>query len=65
MDIKLVLFALCLATQTWYIPSAYSHRLFCYHIYNEEAVILITFTNKMAIKFCLKGNIFIGLPLFV
>ena len=44
------------------IPSAYSHWLFCYHIYNEEAVIR-TFT-KMAIKFCLKGSI-LGLPLFV
>ena len=43
-------------------PSAYSHWLFCYHIYNEEAVILM-FT-KMAIKFCLKGSI-LGLPLFV
>lgn len=44
------------------IPSAYSHQLFCYHIYNEEVVILM-FT-KMAIKFCLKGSI-LGLPLFV
>ena len=37
------------------IARAYSHQLFCYHIYNEEAVILI-FT-KIAIKFCLKGSI--------
>ena len=38
------------------IPSAYSHWLFCYHIYNEEAVMILIFT-KMAIKFCLKGSI--------
>ena len=38
------------------IHSAYSHWLFCYHIYNEEAVMILIFT-KMAIKFCLKGSI--------
>ena len=45
------------------IARAYSHQLFCYHIYNEEAVMILMFT-KMAIKFCLKGSI-LGLPLFV
>ena len=47
------------------IARAYSHQLFCYHIYNEEAVMILMFT-KMPIKFCLKGSIkFLGLPLFV
>ena len=63
MDIHVISNLLFVSLVKLGIDRAYSHQLFCYHIYNEEAVMILMFT-KMAIKFCLKGSI-LGLPLFV